>query len=404
MIQSVRHEEKSEFRWKSDPSDEASPWNRLWLQVTSKRLQELTKFDFTLEERRDMALKAKDEGKKNFIAKKFNEAARCYRNAIEYVEWDKENQDSVVLVRDCHNNLTLLAIKQGRWAEGVANAGKVLEIEPKNVKGLQRRAKCFTQLKDYESAAADLEAVLEALPADPEATRQLKALQARKRAEEKRRRKKFQEMFAKETFYKEEKLEIDDPNNPKVFMDIQIAGASETDAPELHRLEMVLYQNIVPKTVKNFLCLCTGEKGMAPPPNEKVPLSYKNSIFHRLIKGFMIQGGDFTNHNGTGGVSIYGEKFADENFKIKHSGRGDLSMANAGKDTNGSQFFITFAKTTWLDNKHVVFGRVVKGLEKLDFLEAIETETGDKPKREIRIVECGLVSGHENEDEQKNQE
>lgn len=344
-----------------------------------------------------MAKSAKASGKKEFIAKNLGQAGYFYRSAIEYVEWDKELAESVTLVRDCHNNLALLAMREGKWAEGVAATEKVLEIDVKNVKALQRRAKCLTSLRDYDGAEKDLEEVLRLLPGDGEAERQLKGLGLRKKAEDNKRRRKFREMFAKETFYKDEKLDadVDDESNPRVFMDIEVAGASEGDSADSHRLEMVLYKNIVPRTVKNFLTLCTGEKGVTKTAEGEFPLHYKNSSFHRLIKGFMLQGGDFTRGDGTGGCSIYGEKFEDENFKVKHSGRGDLSMANAGKDTNGSQFFITFAKTTWLDNKHVVFGRVVKGLESLNKIEQIETGEKDRPKREIRIVNCGIVEKEE---------
>ena len=169
--------------------------------------------------------------------------------------------------------------------------------------------------------------------------------------------------------------------NPRVYFDVTIGD----DAAG--RIVFELHADVVPKTAENFRALCTGEKGAG---RSGKPLHYKGSTFHRVIPDFMCQGGDFTAGNGTGGESIYGAKFADENFDIKHTEPGLLSMANAGPGTNGSQFFITTAQTPWLDGKHVVFGRVTDGMDVVRAMEAQGSQSG-RTRQRITIADCGQL-------------
>ncbi|KAG5925626.1 cyclophilin peptidyl-prolyl cis-trans isomerase Cyp2 [Claviceps sorghi] len=159
-----------------------------------------------------------------------------------------------------------------------------------------------------------------------------------------------------------------------VFFEVSANGSP------LGRIVFKLYDDVVPKTAANFRALATGEHGYG----------YANSSFHRVIPQFMLQGGDFTKGNGTGGKSIYGEKFADENFNLKHSKPGLLSMANAGPNTNGSQFFITTVATSWLDGKHVVFGEVVDGMDIVKKIESFGSQSG-KTQQKITIDKSGTL-------------
>ena len=156
---------------------------------------------------------------------------------------------------------------------------------------------------------------------------------------------------------------------------------------EAGRITMELKADVAPKTAENFRALCTGEKGTG---KSGKALHFKGSAFHRVIPDFMCQGGDFTAGNGTGGESIYGAKFADENFTLKHTGPGILSMANAGPNTNGSQFFLCTVKTQWLDGKHVVFGSVTDGMDVVKKIEAVGSQSG-KTSKPVVIADCGQL-------------
>lgn len=176
----------------------------------------------------------------------------------------------------------------------------------------------------------------------------------------------------------------------RVFLDIEI------DGQRAGRIVIGLFGKVVPKTVENFRALCTGEKGKGTTAKD---LHYKGTPFHRIIPGFMIQGGDIVFGDGRGSESIYGSTFPDENFKLKHSSAGVVSMANSGPDSNGSQFFITTVKASWLDGQHVVFGRVIQGMDTVYAVEGGAGTYSGKPRKKVKIIDSGEIPMSKWEDE-----
>ncbi|XP_045825134.1 peptidyl-prolyl cis-trans isomerase CYP21-1 [Trifolium pratense] len=180
----------------------------------------------------------------------------------------------------------------------------------------------------------------------------------------------------------DEKAEEEPEITHRVFLDIDI------DKQRLGRIVIGLYGQVVPKTVENFRALCTGEKGES---SSGVKLHYKGTPFHRIVSGFVIQGGDIVHHDGKASESIYGGTFPDENFRIKHSHAGVVSMANSGPDSNGSQFFFTTVKASWLDGDHVVFGKVVQGMDTVFAIEGGAGTYSGKPRKKVVIADSGEI-------------
>ncbi len=249
-------------------------------------------------------------------------------------------------------------------------------------------------LDEFENALNDFKKLESLIPNDPSVKNCYELLEQRKIEKHKKEQKLFKSFLSTKLY--EDKNEIKstvsnsnapgksipleiNPNNPKVYFDLKVG-----DETELKRIEFELFKDQVPKTAENFRTFCKGYT-----TEENKVISYKSSMFHRIIKGFMMQGGDFENGNGTGGYSIYGKKFDDENFVYPHSQELLLSMANSGPNSNGSQFFITFKETPWLNGKHVVFGRVIKGHEHIKEIENVPCGENDVPTISVMIVDCG---------------
>lgn len=333
-------------------------------------------------ERETEGARLKEEGTKEFTAKHFSRAVEIYNDAADLVE---SLPQCAALYVACKLNAAQAAINTHDYAGAVNFATEALKKDATNVKALYRRGLARNHLGLSDEALVDLNHALELDPENKSV--KLEIAKAKKSIADANKKTKaaFGGFFSKMNVYDDKAVPVipgSSANNPKVFFDITIGGSY------VGRMVLNLFADTTPKTAENFRALCTGEKGVG---RAGKALHYKGSSFHRVIKGFMIQGGDFTLGDGRGGESIYGEKFADENFKIKHTEAGLLSMANAGPGTNGSQFFITSGPTPHLDGKHVVFGKVISGYEEVfKKIEGTKTGAQDRPLEEVIIADCGM--------------
>eukprot|EP00501_MAST-03F_sp_TOSAG23-6_P001972 GSMAST32.ASY1.ANO1.2056.1 assembled CDS len=316
------------------------------------KIPEKSKWEMSTSEKIVAASKKKTAGNDSFKMKNYLQATQQWDAALELTESDPSASEKEVhnLCVSCRLNAAAALLKQKEYGKAVAKATEVLTMtgEENNIKALYRRGSARAKFGLLSQARVDL---LQAAKLDP----QNKAVQ------KKNAKAKFGGAFEKVSMYNEKSQIISDIHSgPKVYFDMESEGES------LGRVTFQLYGDTTPKTAENFRALCTGEKGD--------DLHYKGSKFHRVIKDFMCQGGDFTNHNGTG---------------VKHTKAGLLSMANAGPNTNGSQFFITTTVTPHLDGKHVVFGEVIQGMDIIRKIENTEKGAQDCPVNDIVIADCG---------------
>ena len=351
-----------------------------------------SKFDMSKEEKISESNKLKGEGNAFVKSGDYINAISKFDLAREYLrdEIKTLNEEEITLYLACLNNLCICYNKTGQYQKTISTSNDALRVKI-NSKSIYNRALAYVSSasdeEDLKNAKDDLIKLKELVGESDPGYENIVNLINNKSNEIANKKKKLGKKLMGANLYDEkivpENTDFDIPkevntSNPVVYFDI-----TYNDDPTPKRVEFELFSNVTPKTAENFRALCTGEKG----------LTFKGSSFHRIIHNFMMQGGDFTNGNGTGGKSIYGEKFDDENFRIKHTTKGLLSMANSGKNTNGSQFFITFVPTPHLDGKHVVFGRVIKGLEIIEDIEnSVKCDkSNDRPIKDVKIVDCNQL-------------
>lgn len=347
------------------------------VELLSFRQKPKARWAMSVEEKIQAALDEKEKGNESFKKKNLAEAVAAYREGLCYLEhsdqWSEQQQTQKASVEvSLRLNLSNCYLKTGEFAQAIDEASQALKLDEGNSKAWYRRGVARAAFGLLEEARSDLASAARLDPKNLEIRNELKKCKEKLEEVRKKERSTFGSIFNKVALYDEKAGVRNLEKCPRVFLNIRVG-----DEPA-KRVVIALYKDVVPRTVENFRSLCAGDKG----------LSFKQNGFHRIIKGFMMQGGDI---NGKGGESIYGPQFDDEAFVDKHLHRGQLSMANAGPNTNSSQFFITFGPTPHLDGKHVVFGEVVEGLEVLDAAEQVPTDSADKPTVPVIIEDCGAL-------------
>jgi peptidyl-prolyl isomerase H (cyclophilin H) len=352
--------------------------------------------DLTDKERLEFTKTIKATGNEHFKEKRLKAAAHFYSEGITYIEtlvnpdYAKTGPEVVELRRSLYLNQSVVCNSLSDWHSTIKYCTSIIEKEPNVAKARYLRGVALFKVGRYDEALGDLKEAHRLSPDDAKVVETMREIQEFKAKQKEIEKKKYQKIFASEHLYQEvnprvttalQKFPPYDPSNPRVFFELKVGPRDS---------KMLIFELIktkVPKTVENFRVFCTGEK-----VHPYRPYTYKDSYFHRVIKNFMIQGGDIQKRDGTGGYSIYGDTFDDENFYLPHSQAGILSMTNQGKkNTNGCQFFITFKKTPWCDGKNVAFGRLIKGFDfLLNELQVLDvTKEFQIPKLPIKIVNCG---------------
>jgi len=340
------------------------------------------------------AEKLKADGNGKFKTQNYKQAQGHYSDALSHAETVKNSTPELdTLMKTILQNMSVCTNNTGDFKLSVTNCTKAIAILPHTSKAYYLRSVAHTKLDQWDEANKDIVAAIKISPND----KNLRAHHATVKEEKAKASKKeagaFKKFFAQGVYNekdapKEAPVSADalpkfDQENAQTYFDMTI-GTEGEEGYEKGRVVFELFTKKVPKTAENFRALCTGEKG------EKY--HYKGNKSHRIINGFMLQAGDTTMGNGTGGISIYGDKFDDEGIWLPHTHKGVLSMANSGPNTNGSQFFICYAQTPHLNEKHTVYGRVISGYEICEKAENVET-VSDKPKLDVCIADCGELTG-----------